>query len=73
MQARGNLGIARAALGDREGAIRDFDRALELDPTYQPALENRRTILGLGPEGRLEAADLGEVDFHRERALAAGR
>jgi tetratricopeptide (TPR) repeat protein len=73
VQARGNLGIARAALGDREEAIRDFDRALELDPTYQPALENRRTILGLGPEDTLEAGDLGEVDFYRERALAAGR
>ena len=73
VQAHGNLGIVRAALGDREEAIRHLDRAIALDPGYRPAIENRRKILALGPDERIETAAIAEVDFYRDRALGAGR
>ena len=32
--AYGNRGVAKAALGDAEGAIADFDTALRINPKY---------------------------------------
>ena len=41
-------GMARLALGDTEGAIEDFRRAVELHPDFQPALEQLE-LLGVQP------------------------
>lgn len=42
------LGLCREKTGDGGGAFEAFERALELDPAYAPALEGREAIL----EGR---------------------
>jgi tetratricopeptide (TPR) repeat protein len=47
VQSHGNLGLAYAGLGDRVAAIRHLDKAIELDPDYEPAIDNRRIILAL--------------------------
>src|SRR4029079_15578365 len=41
VQSYGNLALAYAGLGRRGDALACFDRALELDPDYEPALLNR--------------------------------
>lgn len=52
--ALNNRGIALAEAGDAEAAVRDFDDALRLNPTYVDALVNRGAAKLQA--GRLEAA-----------------
>jgi tetratricopeptide (TPR) repeat protein len=44
VQSFGNLALAYAGLGRRADAMECFDRALALDPKYEPAIGNRRVI-----------------------------
>lgn len=44
VQSVGNLGLALAGLGRRAAALESLDRALMLDPDYEPARSNRRII-----------------------------
>jgi hypothetical protein len=43
-------GMAKAALGDPDGAIQDFETALEFHPGFEPALYQLR-LLGVDPSG----------------------
>lgn len=43
-QAYGNLGICLAKLGRKDEALAILDRALEIDPDYEPAKWNRAGI-----------------------------
>jgi hypothetical protein len=44
-----NRGVARAALGNRTGAIQDFRAALDINPKFETAQENLRL---LNPDSR---------------------
>jgi tetratricopeptide (TPR) repeat protein len=44
VQSYGNLALAYAGLGRRSDALACFDRALELDSDYEPAIKNRRIM-----------------------------
>lgn len=70
VQSYGNLGLCYAGLGDRDAAIRHFDKAIELDPRYQPAIDNRRLVLDLRAGERLEPLDFREIDFYADKARA---
>jgi tetratricopeptide (TPR) repeat protein len=47
VQSYGNMGLAYSGLGQKSLALACFDRALELDGNYEPALLNRRSIAGM--------------------------
>jgi len=47
-QAHNNRGIAKAQLGDMEGARADWQRALEIQPGMREAEENLRKLGGEG-------------------------
>jgi tetratricopeptide (TPR) repeat protein len=38
----GNMGLCHAQLGQKADALAELDRALQIDPDYQPALSNRK-------------------------------
>lgn len=40
----GNMGICHGHLGNKAEALAELDRALEIDPDYQPALSNRKLV-----------------------------
>jgi tetratricopeptide (TPR) repeat protein len=44
VQSFGNLALAYAGVGQRAAAMECFDRALALDPEYEPAITNRRVV-----------------------------
>jgi tetratricopeptide (TPR) repeat protein len=47
VQSYGNLALAYAGLGKRSAALTCLDKALELDPTYAPAISNRRNLANM--------------------------
>lgn len=68
VQAHGNAGLCCAFLGRKAEALAAFDRALALDPDYEPARNNRRGVLALREGGKL-AADFLTVDYYRDKHL----
>lgn len=70
VQSYGNLALAYAGLGRRADALACFDRALELDPHYEPAILNRR-ITERMREGEPFVPDaIQEIEFYADRARA---
>jgi tetratricopeptide (TPR) repeat protein len=73
VQSYGNLALAYAGLGRRADALACLDRALELDPGYEPALQNRRVIAEMR-EGEPSIPDaIGQVEYYADRVRAATR
>lgn len=64
-QSYGNIGLCCSFLGKREEALAAFDRALEIDPNYQPAQTNKAILLSL-PEGeKMPDGYIKTVDFYK--------
>jgi len=64
----GNIGICHAQMGQKAAALAAFDRALEIDPTYEPAMTNRAGAERM-TEGRPQQAKFARVDYAREKVL----
>lgn len=47
VQSYGNMALAYSGLGEQKIALQCLDKALLLDPTYEPAQQNRENILQL--------------------------
>ena len=67
VQSYGNLALAYAGLGRRSDAMACFDRALELDSRYQPALLNRRVMAQMREGEPFIPEAVQEVQFYAER------
>lgn len=47
VSSHGNLGLAYAGIGDKRQALACLDKALSLDPDYEPAMLNRLAVVRL--------------------------
>jgi len=68
VQSYGNLGICYAQLGQREQALEALNKALELDPEYEPALTNRMAIESMR-EGEEIEKGIESVEYYKDRFL----
>ena len=66
-QSYGNIGICCGHLGHKKEAIEALDKALELDPGYEPAQLNRKVISELKQGEKLQAK-LRMVEYYRDRS-----
>jgi tetratricopeptide (TPR) repeat protein len=64
-QSYGSIGICYAHLGQRDKALESLDKALELDPNYEPAILNRATVSSL-KEGEKLDAKFEAVDYYKD-------
>jgi Flp pilus assembly protein TadD len=64
----GNIGICYAQLGHKADALAAFDRALEIDPNYEPAITNRAGAERM-TEGRPQQARFASVEYAKEKVL----
>ena len=68
VQSFGNMGIAYGALGNQNLAFECFDRALAIDPSYEPAKRNRKIAEQL-KEGEGFNLGIEKTDYYKERFL----
>ncbi|MCP4452383.1 MAG: tetratricopeptide repeat protein [Planctomycetes bacterium] len=64
-QAHGNLGICYAKTAQKQIALEALDKALELDPNYEPAQANRKLIASL-EEGKPLDTEVTTINYYRE-------
>jgi tetratricopeptide (TPR) repeat protein len=64
-QAYGNLGICHAVRGKREDALDAFDRAIAINPDYEPALVHRARLMAVTDDDNL-AGEVRIIDFDSE-------
>ena len=66
VQSYGNMGLAYASLGNRQKALECLDKAIELDPEYEPAIINRQAVVRI-PDGQaLRTPELLEISYYRD-------
>jgi tetratricopeptide (TPR) repeat protein len=66
VQSYGNMALAHSALGEQKTALQYLDKALLLDPTYEPAQQNRKNILQL-KEGEKSPFQVIETLYYKEK------
>ena len=69
VQSYGNMGLAYAILGNRQKALECLDKAIELDPEYEPALVNRLAVARLKDGEALPDFDRRELNYYSEFKL----
>lgn len=68
-QSYGNLGICYAQLGRKSEALAALDKALEIDPHYEPAIVNRSLIESLDKGEKLEQEGFMSIDYYKDYPL----
>lgn len=63
----GNMGICLAYLGRKAEALAELDRAMELDPGYEPAISNRKLFEKMSEGKPLENARYESINFGLEK------
>jgi tetratricopeptide (TPR) repeat protein len=67
VQSFGNIALAYAGLGQRAAAMECFERALALDPGYEPALVNRRVVARMREGEPFFPDAIQETHYYLER------
>ena len=65
-QSYGNLGLCYAHLGRKTEALDAFDRALEIDPKYEPAMINKAVVESLSDGEALNQESFESIDYHKD-------
>jgi tetratricopeptide (TPR) repeat protein len=69
VQSYGNMGIAYAFLGQKQKALECLNKALELDPEYEPAIVNRQHVMTTGENDALPVVGVQELKYYSEFKL----
>ena len=63
----GNMGICFAKLGRKAEALAELDRALEIDPDYEPAITNRVLVERIEEGKPMDFAPFAKIEYGKER------
>jgi len=69
VQTYGNMGICYAQLGRKEEALAAFDKALEIDINYEPAIVNKTAVQSLKEGETLGKFAYSSVDYYKDYAF----
>lgn len=70
-QTFGNMGICYMQLGEKAEALKAFDKALEIDPQYEPAMLNRE-LARKNQEGEKANLEVKVVDYNLDYGSQKG-
>jgi tetratricopeptide (TPR) repeat protein len=68
-QSYGNLGLCYARLGRKAEAVAAFEKALEIDPNYEPAMVNKAVVESLQDGEKLDQESFKSIDYYRDYPL----
>ena len=63
----GNMGLCLANLGHKADALAELDRALEIDPEYEPAMTNRLVVEQMVEGHPMEGVGFKSIEYSREK------
>ncbi len=66
VQSHGNLALAYAGLGRKALALEHLDKALAVDPTYEPANQNRKIIKSMKEGQPHQPVAIAETEYYRD-------
>jgi hypothetical protein len=66
VQSYGNMGLAYAGLGKRQKALECLNKAIDLDPEYEPAIINRFAVERLKDGEAMPDVVVREVDYYAD-------
>lgn len=68
VQSYGNMGVCYAQLGRKQEALQALDKAIEIDPTYEPALFNRAAIAHVqeGETSKTGEMKMAAVEYYKD-------
>jgi tetratricopeptide (TPR) repeat protein len=66
VQSYGNMGLAYAGLGNRQKALECLNKAIEIDPDYEPAIINRIAVDRLKDGEAMPDVAFREVDYYAD-------
>ncbi|MGD9973238.1 MAG: tetratricopeptide repeat protein [Desulfatirhabdiaceae bacterium] len=65
-QSYGNMGICYGKLGQKTLALQAFDKALEIDKNYEPAIINRAVVNSLQEGEKLPPDKVESIEYYKE-------
>lgn len=65
-QSYGNLGLCYAQMGRREDALESLNRAIEIDPNYEPAIENKAALESMEDGETLDNEAFESVNYYKD-------
>lgn len=68
-QCHGNIGLCYGLLGKKQEALNALDKALEIDPDYQPAKQNKQMVMLLQEEEKLDIDNFSTVEYYKDKML----
>lgn len=68
-QTYGNLGLCYAFLGHKETALSYFDKAIKIDPKYEPAITNKSFVLALKDGEKLPDVQTETIEYYKDVAV----
>lgn len=68
-QSYGNIGLCYAQLGRKSEALAALNKAIEIDPKYEPAIVNRAVIESLDEGGKLEQEGFMSIDYYKDYSI----
>jgi tetratricopeptide (TPR) repeat protein len=72
-QSYGNIGLCYAQLGRKSEALAALDKAIEIDPKYEPAIVNRAVIESLDEGEKLEQEGFMSIDYYKDYSIKKNR
>ena len=63
------MGLCLAKLGRRADALTELDRALEINPQYEPARQNRVVVERMQEGVPMNIAKMKRIEFSKEQVM----
>lgn len=66
VQSYGNMGVCYASIGNKQKALEALNKAIELDPKYMPAIDNKKLISLMTEGENLSVMGMRTTEYYKD-------